>query len=128
VILWGALLFYSLHALDRESWRWMALSVLLVFFAPLCAAGPRGFERLRHGAAWVGLGMFLLVGLYLPWKLIWWVPKIDSLSGQSISAFARFAVAGLLFALMWLVLGGSLGVSDPEPTVSSGDPAAGQVA
>lgn len=123
VIVWCAVLFYALRVFDKPSWRWAALAVTLVLFAPLCAHGLAGFRRLRGGQAWAGLAIFAVGGLYVPWTLIWWVPKLAGMNAQAVSAVVRFSLAGILFALAWMTLGSALSVSDPAPPASSEDPA-----
>jgi hypothetical protein len=50
------------------------------------------------------LPLAFLGGVYLPYRLIWWIPALPSFAGQTLSAALRFAAAGLLFslALLWL--------------------------
>jgi hypothetical protein len=122
VALWCLALFLLVNLIEREWWRWAVLALSTLAFAPLCAAGWRGYQRLRHGMVWVALGLFLVIGLYVPWRLIWWVPKIEGLTGQAVSAGIRFVIAGLLFALAWLMLGGAFSASAPEPPAFSEDP------
>lgn len=65
-----------------------------------------GGTRVRFSSALVaGILLAGLAGLALPYVLIWWIPKLQSLAGQSASAAVRFLLAGLLFSnsLIWVI-------------------------
>jgi hypothetical protein len=49
-------------------------------------------------------GVLFLAGAYLPYQLIWWVPKFSGLYGQAVSMAVRFSIAYVLAVTAWLVL------------------------
>jgi hypothetical protein len=58
-------------------------------------------RKLRY---WLGLAVVLLTGVYLPYRLIHWVPNRATLTGELWSAAVRLSAAYLLAvtALVWL--------------------------
>jgi len=50
-----------------------------------------------------------VIGAYIPYKLVWWIPEFDNLSGQAVSMTFRFLAAYLLAVTAWLVLASMLG-------------------
>lgn len=58
-----------------------------------------------HPALLLALPAAAFSGLWLPFRLLWWIPQIPSFAGQTASLLLRFAAADLLFsfALLWLV-------------------------
>lgn len=87
-------------------------------FAPCHGAGI-----LAEAHFWLALVIWVAAGLWLPVKLIWWIPELAGLPMQAASAAVRFLLAGLLFAggLLWLLSCLSRG---HEPRASaSGSPA-----
>lgn len=69
---------------------------LAIFFALL----PRLIMGLSRAAKlwqyWVLCPIALLIGVYIPWRLIWWVPKASTLAMQTTSMALRFKLAYLL--------------------------------
>jgi hypothetical protein len=80
----------------------VAFPVLLVvrLFRALGGAGLR-FSLLLA----LALCIAAVVGLYAPYKLIWWIPQVKSMTAQTVSMVVRFLVAGLLasFSLVWVI-------------------------
>lgn len=64
---------------------------------------------------WVAVVVWLAVGLYFPYRLIWWVPAAEGLKAQSASAGIRFLFAGLLFVASLLAFANFLRRLDHEP-------------
>lgn len=71
-------------------------------FAP---EGIRLFRAAQRTEFWGALALFAALGLWLPARLVTWVPHFDSLAGQAWSAGTRAAAAWVLFtaAICWLL-------------------------
>jgi len=73
----------------------------------------------------------LLIGVYLPYKLVWWIPDLSTLTKQAWSMSARFALAYILLITAWvallLVVGSRVEKEDPEP-ISPGAAPSGSLA
>ena len=88
----------------------LALACWLPIASSIAASGLRShnFGRslrvVRHGAYWLWLIGLVVVGGYLPYRLIWWVPDITTLTGQAWSAGLRLAVAYLIVVSAWIAL------------------------
>jgi hypothetical protein len=87
---------------------WLLLPALLV---PLAAAvSTEGFAGFRRFASmprlWKSLGIFVLVvgAVWVPLKLLAWIPKVPSFSAEMASFLLRAGVAYFLFAGLLLVL------------------------
>jgi hypothetical protein len=67
------------------------------------AAGGGPFRP--HPALLLALPAAAFVGLWLPYRLLWWIPPLSSFAGQTTSLVLRFAAADLLFsfALLWVI-------------------------
>jgi hypothetical protein len=88
--------------------QWLVLPALLL---PVSAAvsneGFAGFQRFaRKPRFWQSLGIFFLVigAVWLPMKLLAWIPKMPSFSAEMASFLLRGGFAYLLFAGLLLVL------------------------
>ena len=59
---------------------------------------------LRTIAGWTTLALWLLAGVWLPWRLLWLVFPLDSIAAEATLAVIRFALADALAtgALLWL--------------------------
>jgi hypothetical protein len=90
--------------------RWFILPVLLLPLATSVAT--RGFLGFFHKAwgrsknliYWVEVVVLLLAGIWVPLKLVTWVPKLDGFGLQMTSFLIRLFVAYLLFVVAWLLL------------------------
>jgi hypothetical protein len=97
--------------------RWAALPVVLLPLASAIASkgwhGLRGESRglRRRWLYWVEVAALCVAGLWLPLKLIAWVPDFHAFSVQMISFMLRLFIAYLLFtgALLLLELFSSAG-------------------
>ena len=90
--------------------RWVALPALLL---PLVASsardGWRGYRwaslrRSRNALYWIEVCAFLLLAIWVPLKLLHWVPKLPAFDAQMASFFARLALGYLLFVAALLSL------------------------
>jgi hypothetical protein len=46
---------------------------------------------------------YLFLGLWLPWTLFWWIPRVESFGGQMTSFLLRMTIAFSLYIGAWLV-------------------------
>ena len=88
--------------------RWAVLPILLLPLASSVAnRGWRGlnaeeWKRSRQWRYWIEIVVLLIVGIWLPLKLISWVPHFASFTVQMISFLIRLVIAYLLFVASWL--------------------------
>jgi hypothetical protein len=84
--------------------RWVLLPVLIV--PRFTTAASRGWTMRAHTRRiyWAIIPACLLAGLWIPLKLIGWVPRFDSFPMQMTSFLLRAAVAYALFTASWIVL------------------------
>lgn len=109
VLMWGVfvgLLIFDAVTTSRGWVRAGAFAITLLFFAP---AGSRG--SVREGSApaiyrdwryYTGCIAALIVGGYVPWRLLRWNPGVSGLRAEAVSFALRFAVAYLLVITSWL--------------------------
>lgn len=90
--------------------RWLIFPVLLLpLAANVATKGFRGYTgeawRLSKRAIyWIEVVVLLLAGIWVPLKIVTWVPKFDAFGLQFTSLLIRFFVAYLLFVVAWLLL------------------------
>jgi hypothetical protein len=104
---------------------WLLPFIWLPVGSTVAAAGlkakrmSRSLRLLRRPVYWLWVIVLLLVGVYLPYKLVWWIPDLSTLRKQAWSAGFRFALAYLLLISAWvallLVIGERVEKEDPEP-------------
>ena len=109
---------------------WIVMALLLAVWLPVAstvaAAGlratlmVRSWRLLKPGSYWPWFCLLAIAGVYLPYKLVWWVPDLDTLRRQAWSAGLRFALAYVLLISAWvallLVIGDRLSRLDPIDT------------
>ncbi|HEY7097023.1 MAG TPA: hypothetical protein VH437_09885 [Terriglobales bacterium] len=104
---------------------WIVVPGLLLPFG--LQAGRNGFQAFKRAGArawrsttgnrvyWSSLIMLVIVGAYVPGLLINWLPKLDSMNGETISLVVRFALAWMLAATAWTLMASMLGrLGNPE--------------
>jgi hypothetical protein len=90
--------------------RWTALPALLLpLAAEVAGHGWRGFlgnswKVSRRRLYWLETPLLLLCSLWLPFKLILWVPRMNGFGMEMTSFLTRLALAYLLFTGGWLLL------------------------
>ncbi|HLJ46535.1 MAG TPA: hypothetical protein VKU01_11040 [Bryobacteraceae bacterium] len=105
--------------------RWLMLPIMLLPVAAEVASkglhiSPAdAWTRARRWRYWIEVLALMIVGLWVPLKLILWVPKVGGFTMQMGSFMFRLVVAYLLFVGAWLLVerfssGGSPRVSQPE--------------
>jgi hypothetical protein len=97
----------------KKGWwiaRWIVMPWLV---APLFAAAAadgwrvlRGFAaRLRNPLHWIATPLLVFVALWLPMRLLGWIPSVSGFWMEMTSFVLRAAAAYLLFTGAWLLLG-----------------------
>jgi hypothetical protein len=108
---------------------WIVMGLLPAIWLPVgstvAASGlkvrrmTRSLRLLTQLQYWLWYCGLAFVGVYVPYRLIWWIPDLDTLSGQAWSAGLRFAAAYVIVASAWvallLVIGDRLSREDPLP-------------
>ncbi len=115
------------HLADWLLWLliWILLPILWLPIASTAAAVglkatrmARSLCVLKRPVFWLWFGILMLAGAYLPYKLIWWIPDVSTITKQAWSAGLRFALAYLLLISAWvsllLVVGERVEKEDPE--------------
>lgn len=91
--------------------------IVPVIFLPLFAAiarygvagwGSRGWRAvgrsLKNWRWWVAYVVLFCVGAYVPWRLAYWVPEVDTLGGEFASMIVRLKFAYLLAVTAWILV------------------------
>lgn len=104
--------------------QWVILPVfLLPMFASVASSGWRGYRALgastRRWLYWIQAPILLVCALWVPIKLLGWVPQVSSFGMEMASFAARALVAYLLFVVAWLVLAFVTSSGKPRFTQSS---------
>ncbi len=82
----------------------LAVRLLLPVAARTAALGFDGLRDWRPApSSLLRAAVYLFVGLWLPWKLFWWIPTIDSFTGQMTSFVLRVGTAFALYVSAWLL-------------------------
>jgi len=78
----------------------------------------RSLRVLKQIGYWLWLVVLLLVGGWIPHKLVWWIPDLNSLRAQAWSAGLRLLLAYVVLITAWvallLVTGERVEREDPE--------------
>ena len=107
---------------------WFILVVVPAIWLPpattIAAAGfakglARSWRVLMRGMYWVWFCVLIFVGVYIPYKLVWWIPNLDSLGKQAWSMGLRFFAAYVLLITAWIALVWMVGMK-VEKVSSSG--------
>lgn len=94
-------------AVPSGKWTWIAHWIVLpALFVPLFAAAARHGWRIHQGLTARALvaPVFVVVGVWLPLRLLGWTPRFSSFGMEMTSFVLRAAVAYLLFVAAWLAL------------------------
>jgi hypothetical protein len=76
---------------------WTVWTVFLLAIFGLLAWLAGGRRVLRRWPYWLLCVGLLISGAWMPWKVLWWVPKLDTITAQTVSMVLRFGVAYLLW-------------------------------
>jgi hypothetical protein len=104
--------------------RWVVLPVLLL---PMIAAiasdgwsGVRSIGKLAHRwLYWIEVPVFLVCALWVPFKLLLWIPHVHSFPMETVSFVLRAGVGYLLFVAAGLLLAFATSGGKPRLTQSS---------
>lgn len=104
--------------------QWVLFPVLLLpMLAAIVERGWVGFRsigaRLRSWIYWIEVPVLLLCVVWIPRKLLAWVPLTEGFGWEVASFAARAAVAYLLFCVAWLALAFVTSGGKPRFTQSS---------
>lgn len=92
---------HAAYALGALGFLWFALRLVRRRFAP---EGIRMRRVLQRGEFWGAVAVYALVALWLPLRLVTWVPRLETLAAQAWSAGARFLLAWALLTagICWM--------------------------
>jgi hypothetical protein len=104
--------------------RWGVVPVLVLPMAAAVASqGWTGFRAIgslvRRWLYWIEVPVLLLCTIWLPLKLLAWVPRLNSFGTETVSFVLRAFVAYLLFGAAWLALAFVTSSGKPRLTQSS---------
>jgi hypothetical protein len=108
---------------------WMLIPVIWLPIATTVAAFGLKMERmvrslrvLRRPAYWLRFCGLMLLGAYVPYKLVWWIPNLSDLRKQAWSMGLRFVVAYIIlvtaFVALLLVTGQHVENEGPGPKLA----------
>lgn len=101
------------HTADRVLWflLWVLVpAVWLPIATTVAAAGlrvkrmVRSLRVLRRPAYWLRFCVLMLVAVYVPYRLVWWIPDLSDLRKQAWSMGLRFFVAYVILISAWIAL------------------------
>jgi hypothetical protein len=120
------------HAADWLLWFliWVLMpAVWLPIAVTVAAAGlklqrmARSLRVLKRAVYWSWFCALMLVGVYVPYKIIRWIPDLSDLRKQAWSMGLRFVVAYVIlitaFIALLLVVGTRVEKEDPEPVTAT---------
>ena len=115
------------HAADWLLWLliWLLIpAVWLPIAMTVAAAGlrlarmARSLRALKRIGYWLWFCGLMLIGGYVPYKLVWWILDLSDLRKQAWSMGLRFLVAYVIlisaFVALLLVVGSRVEREDPE--------------
>jgi hypothetical protein len=105
---------------------WILFPIVWLPVASTVAAAGLKPRRMLHSlrvlkrlAYWLWFWALMQIGAYIPYKLVWWIPDLSTLTKQAWSMGARFVLAYLFLITAWvallLVVGSQVEKEDPEP-------------
>lgn len=111
------LLWFLLWVLVPAVWLPIATTVAAAGFR--LQRMTRSLRVLKRLGYWLWFCALLLIGAYVPYKLIRWIPDLSDLRKQAWSMGLRFFVAYVIlitaFIALLLVIGSRVEKEDPEP-------------
>jgi len=82
----------------------------------------RSWRVLIRPMYWVWFCVLILVGVYIPYKLIWWMPNLSDLRKQAWSMGLRFFASYVILITAWIALVWMVGVrTETEDEISTAD-------
>ena len=108
------------HLTQYADWLlWFLILVAVAKWLPIAstiaAAGfgkqaMRSWHVLKRPLYWVWFAVLVFFGVYIPYKLIWWIPKVSDLRKEAWSMGLRFFVAYVIVITFWIALVWMVGV------------------
>jgi hypothetical protein len=95
------LLWFFILVIVPAIWLPIATTVAAVGFASGLA---RSWRVLRRAMYWVWFFVLVFVGVYIPYKLTWWIPNVNDLRKEVWSMGLRFVAAYVLLITAWIAL------------------------
>jgi hypothetical protein len=89
---------------------WLPILSTLSAFGVQGARIRRSLGVLRHPHYWLWLCLLVVVGGYIPYRLVWWIPKFETVRAQGWSMGGRFFLAYVMAVSAWIVLMWMVGV------------------
>ncbi len=80
---------------SRYGWMLWTVCAVALFGVFAWLAGGRMLPR--RWTYWLMCVGLVIAASWLPWKLLWWVPKFDTITAQTVSLTLRFGIAYLLW-------------------------------
>lgn len=118
-VLVGLVAFAAYMALPTSKSWWIARWIVLpVLFVPLFAGAARYGWRAHRGFSVraIAAPMLVFAGVWLPLRLLAWVPRASSFGMEMTSFVCRAAIAYLLFVSAWLLLAFVTSAGTPRVT------------
>jgi hypothetical protein len=115
--------------LEWVSWIivWFVIPIMLLPFGfesahrgirAFSAAGLRvGWKAVWRRTYWAVYLVFFAIGIYIPYRIIWWLPDMETMAGEFLSMAIRFGLAYLLSVSAWLLLLRVAGHSIENPSM-----------
>ncbi len=97
-------------------WFW-SIGAFIVFAVLPWFAVVRAW-LIRRWQYWVAAAGVVIMGIYIPWKLIWWVPSLSGMTAQTASMAVRFGLAYLLAVAALLLFSGWMQRLAGEPAAN----------
>ncbi len=89
---------------------WLPIASTIAGLGLRLASTGRSLRVLRRGKYWLWLCVLVVLGAYLPYRLVWWIPDLSSLPAQAWSMGLRFFAAYVLAVSGWIGLNWVAGV------------------
>jgi hypothetical protein len=89
---------------------WLPIASTLAAFGVQGARIRRSLHVLTRPLYWLWLCLVIVVGGYIPYRLVWWIPKFETVKAQAWSMGLRFFGAYLLAVSAWIAVNWMVGV------------------
>lgn len=89
---------------------WLPVASTIATFGVQSTRIKLSLRVLRRPLYWLWLCALLAIGAYLPYRLVWWIPRFESVRAQAWSMGLRFFAAYTLAVTAWILLMWMVGV------------------
>ncbi len=97
---------------------WLPIATTVAAFGLKPKRMARSLRVLKRLGYWLWFCALMLIGAYVPYKLIWWIPDLSDLRKQAWSMGLRFLIAYVIlmtaFVALLLIVGSRVEREDPE--------------